>query len=78
MLVARFIMSCKNHKSSTCLVGVREKLDESLSSFMDCFNDETTQIEDLNQDVALYPLMDNVVPKGKTLDPLNLTEGPKA
>lgn len=57
MFLARITMSYKNHKSSTCFVGVTEKPDESLSSFMDCFNDETSQIEDSDQNVALYPLV---------------------
>lgn len=44
-------------KISTCLVRLRQKPKESLSSFMDPFNKETCLITNLNHVITLYLLV---------------------
>jgi len=46
-----------NTKISTCLVKLRQKPKESLSSFMDRFNKETCLITNLNHAITLYLLV---------------------
>jgi len=63
MFISQFSTCEIIEKSLICLVGILQKYDESLSSFMDCFNDETSQFKNLYPFEALHALVISLKPK---------------
>jgi len=58
--MSHFTTNNITQKRSTCLVEHKQRSYESLISSIYHFNEETTQIKDLNPNVALYALMSSL------------------